>query len=90
MYKIARIYKVSKLKFKNFKLKYKLKILNLNCIIFKKYLLNVYVVYSSELQLEIKKREQRKLEEEQEELEKWRKKIQDRQREDEEFKVCIL
>lgn len=45
-------------------------------------------VYSSELQLEIKKREQRKLEEEQQELEKWRKKIQDRQREDEEFKVC--
>jgi len=37
--------------------------------------------------MEIRKQEQRKLEEEQRELEKWRKKIQDRQREDEEFKV---
>lgn len=36
----------------------------------------------------MQRREQRKLEEEQQELEKWRKKIEDRQREDEEFKVC--
>lgn len=36
----------------------------------------------------MQRREQRKLEEEQEELEKWRKKIEERQREDEEFKVC--
>lgn len=46
------------------------------------------IFFSSELQLEMQRREQRKLQEEQEELEKWRKKIEDRQREDEEFKVC--
>jgi len=43
--------------------------------------------FSSELQLEMRRREQRKLEEEQEELQKWRKKLRDRQIEDEEFKV---
>lgn len=45
-----------------------------------------YYKKSSELQLEMRRREQRKLEEEQEELEKWRKKLRDRQLEDEEFK----
>lgn len=45
--------------------------------------------FSSELQLEMRRREQRKLEEEQEELQKWRKKLRDRQLEDEEFKVII-
>jgi len=45
--------------------------------------------FSSELQLEMRRREQRKLEEEQEELQKWRKKLRDRQLEDEEFKVFI-
>lgn len=45
--------------------------------------------FSSELQLEMQRREQRKLEEEQEELQKWRKKLRDRQLEDEEFKVII-
>jgi len=38
----------------------------------------------------MRRQEQRKLEEEQEELNKWRKKIQDRQLEDEEFKVCKI
>lgn len=46
-------------------------------------------LFSSELQLEMRRREQRKIEEEQEELEKWRKKLRDRQLEDEEFKVFI-
>ncbi|VVC37039.1 Hypothetical protein CINCED_3A025372 [Cinara cedri] len=45
-----------------------------------------YYKKSAELQLEIQRREQRRLEEEQEEWEKWQKKIRDRQREDEEFK----
>lgn len=35
----------------------------------------------------MRRREQRQLEEQQEEINKWQKKIKDRQREDEEFKV---
>lgn len=37
--------------------------------------------------MELQRREQKHLEEQQEEINKWQKKLQDRQREDEEFKV---
>ncbi|XP_050443328.1 trichoplein keratin filament-binding protein isoform X2 [Adelges cooleyi] len=45
-----------------------------------------YYKKSSELQLEIRKKQQQQIDEERKETEKWLKKIQDRQREDEDFK----